>query len=84
MALLTKETPRAVRRGFPRDDEEAQRRIIIMAEIPAPLGNVTVINGYSRRVKKPRPSDKIPGKKRSFIRICKTTWKPNSNVIIRY
>lgn len=32
MALLTKETPIAVRRGFPGDDEEAQRRII-MAEI---------------------------------------------------
>ncbi|WP_205716653.1 exodeoxyribonuclease III, partial [Escherichia coli] len=43
VALLTKETPIAVRRGFPGDDEEAQRRII-MAEIPSPLGNVTVIN----------------------------------------
>lgn len=45
VALLTKETPIAVRRGFPGDEEEAQRRII-MAEIPSPLGNVTVINGY--------------------------------------
>ena len=45
VALLTKETPIAVRRGFPGDDEEAQRRII-MAEIPSTLGNVTVINGY--------------------------------------
>ncbi|STJ85965.1 exonuclease III [Escherichia coli] len=41
VALLTKETPIAVRRGFPGDDEEAQRRII-MAEIPSLLGNVTV------------------------------------------
>ena len=45
VALLTKETPIAVRRGFPGDDEEAQRRII-MAEIPSLLGNGTVINGY--------------------------------------
>ncbi len=45
VALLTKETPIAVRRGFPDDGEEAQRRII-MAEIPSPFGNVTVINGY--------------------------------------
>lgn len=45
VALLTKETPIAVRRGFPGDDTEAQRRII-MAEIPSPLGNITVINGY--------------------------------------
>jgi exodeoxyribonuclease III len=50
VALLTKATPVAVRRGFPNDNEEAQRRLII-AEIPSPLGNVTVINGYSRRAK---------------------------------
>lgn len=61
VALLTKETPIAVRRGFPGDDEEAQRRII-MAEIPSLLGNVTVINGYFPQGEKPRPSDKIPGK----------------------
>ena len=42
VALLTKETPIAVRRGFPGDDEEAQRRII-MAEIPSPLGSITVM-----------------------------------------
>lgn len=45
VALLTKATPISVRRGFPDDGEEAQRRII-MAEIPSPLGNITVINGY--------------------------------------
>ena len=45
VALLTKETPVSVRRGFPGDGEEAQRRII-MAEIPSALGNITVINGY--------------------------------------
>lgn len=45
VALLTKEPPVAVRRGFPGDDEEAQRRII-MAEIPSEIGNITVINGY--------------------------------------
>lgn len=36
VALLTKETPIAVRRGFPGDGEDAQRRII-MAEIPRRL-----------------------------------------------
>ncbi|HBX06428.1 MAG TPA: exodeoxyribonuclease III, partial [Leclercia adecarboxylata] len=34
VALLTKETPVSVRRGFPGDNEESQRRII-MAEIPS-------------------------------------------------
>ncbi|MTD39833.1 exodeoxyribonuclease III [Erwinia sp. CPCC 100877] len=45
VALLTKASPLAVRRGFPDDDMEAQRRII-MADIPSPLGTLTVINGY--------------------------------------
>ncbi|EMA8637947.1 exodeoxyribonuclease III [Cronobacter malonaticus] len=45
VALLTKATPVSVRRGFPGDGEEAQRRII-MAEIPSSIGDITVINGY--------------------------------------
>ena len=45
VALLTKAEPIAVHRGFPTDDPEAQRRLII-AEVPSPFGNVTVMNGY--------------------------------------
>jgi len=45
VALLTKEPPIAVRRGFEGDDEDAQRRII-MADIQTPAGPLTVINGY--------------------------------------
>lgn len=45
VALLTKAEPVSVQRGFLTDDEDAQRRII-MAEIPSPIGNITVINGY--------------------------------------
>ena len=45
VALLTKNAPVRVMRGFPGDDADAQRRLI-MAEIPSPAGNITVINGY--------------------------------------
>lgn len=45
VALLTKEKPLAVRKGFPTDEEDAQRRII-MADIATPTGVLTVINGY--------------------------------------
>ena len=71
VALLTKETPVSVRRGFPGDGEEAQRRII-MAEIPSALGNITVINGYfpQGRAVTMRPNSR---RKRSFIRICRIT-----------
>ena len=45
VALLTKQEPKAVRRGFPTDDEDAQRRII-MADFDTDFGSLTVINGY--------------------------------------
>jgi len=45
VALLTKTAPVSVTRGFPGDSDDAQRRLI-MAEIPSPIGNITVINGY--------------------------------------
>lgn len=45
VALLTKAEPLAVRKGFPTDDVDAQRRII-MADLATPLGTLTVINGY--------------------------------------
>ncbi len=61
VALLTKETPIAVRRGFPDDGEEAQRRII-MAEIPSPFGNVTVINGYFPQGESRDHETKFPAK----------------------
>lgn len=81
VALLTKETPIAVRRGFPDDGEEAQRRII-MAEIPSPFGNVTVINGYFLRVKAAIMKPNSRPKRRS-IRICRTIWRPSSTKRIR-
>lgn len=61
VALLTKETPIAVRRGFPGDGEEAQRRII-MAEIPSPLGSITVINGYFPQGESRDHETKFPAK----------------------
>lgn len=45
VALLTRQEPVAVRKGFPTDAEDAQRRII-MADIQTPKGILTVINGY--------------------------------------
>lgn len=73
VALLTKETPVSVRRGFPDDGEEAQRRII-MAEIPSAFGNVTVINGYfpQGKVAITKPNSRP---KPRFTRTCKTTLR---------
>lgn len=55
----------SVRRGFPGDDEEAQRRII-MAEIPSALGNVTVINGYFPQGESRDHETKFPAKAKFY------------------
>lgn len=50
VALLLKNPPLAIRKGFATDDEDAQRRII-MADIATENGPLTVINGYFLKVK---------------------------------
>ncbi|MCS5781174.1 hypothetical protein LNP24_14325 [Klebsiella pneumoniae subsp. pneumoniae] len=82
VALLTKETPIAVRRGFPDDGEEAQRRII-MAEIPSPFGNVTVINGYFPQGESRDHETKFPAKAAFYQNLQNYLWRPNSTKRIR-
>lgn len=45
VALMSKSVPQNIRKGFPTDDELAQRRLI-MADYQTPAGIITVINGY--------------------------------------
>ncbi|NIF21899.1 MULTISPECIES: exodeoxyribonuclease III [Pantoea] len=65
VALLTKAQPVEVRRGFVNDDEEAQRRII-MAEIPSPIGNIIVINGYFPQGESRDHPTKFPAKAKFY------------------
>ncbi|ARJ43511.1 exodeoxyribonuclease III [Pantoea alhagi] len=65
VALLTREMPLMVQRGFPEDDEEAQRRLII-AQIPAPSGNITVINGYFPQGESRDHPTKFPAKEKFY------------------
>ncbi|WP_127956761.1 exodeoxyribonuclease III [Serratia microhaemolytica] len=65
VALLTKQPPLAVRRGFPTDDQDAQRRII-MADLATPLGNLTVINGYFPQGESRDHAVKFPAKQRFY------------------
>ena len=65
VAMLTKAEPVAVYRGFPTDDEDAQRRIII-AEVPSPFGNVTVINGYFPQGESRDHETKFPAKTKFY------------------
>jgi len=65
VAMLTKQEPVAVRRGFPGDDEDSQRRII-MADIETPQGILTVINGYFPQGESRDHPTKFPAKEKFY------------------
>ncbi len=65
VALLCKETPIAVRYGFPTDEPDAQRRII-MADFATPAGTLTVINGYFPQGESRDHPIKFPAKTRFY------------------
>lgn len=68
VALLCKTEPLSVQRGFTDDADDAQRRII-MAEIPSPAGNITVINGYFPQGENRDHPAKFPAKQRFYQRL---------------
>lgn len=68
VALLSKHKPTSVQRGFPDDDPDAQRRII-MGQIPSPLGDITVINGYFPQGESRDHPIKFPAKQRFYQRL---------------
>ncbi|QHM71188.1 exodeoxyribonuclease III [Mixta intestinalis] len=84
VALLTREMPVKVQRGFPEDDEEAQRRLI-MADIPTPAGNITVINGYFPQGESRDHPTKFPAKEkfyRDLQNYLETHLKADDRVVI--
>ena len=65
VALLTKQVPEAVRRGFPTDSEDAQKRII-MADFETKFGLLTVINGYFPQGESRTHETKFPAKEKFY------------------
>lgn len=65
VALLTKQEPKAVRRGFPTDGEDAQKRII-MADLETEFGLLTVINGYFPQGESRAHETKFPAKEKFY------------------
>lgn len=83
VALLTKQEPKAVRRGFPTDGEEAQRRII-MADFDTDFGSLTVINGYFPQGESRSHETKFPAKAKFYADLCRYVAEdlPCDNVVI--
>lgn len=65
VALLTKQKPFAIRRGFPTDNDDAQRRII-MVDIQTLDWNLTVINGYFPQGENRKHPTKFPEKEKFY------------------
>ncbi|TCP95358.1 exodeoxyribonuclease III [Cricetibacter osteomyelitidis] len=65
VALLSKQKPKAVRNGFPTDETDAQRRII-MADFDTQFGEVTVINGYFPQGESRNHETKFPAKEKFY------------------
>ncbi|PPI88836.1 exodeoxyribonuclease III [Candidatus Pantoea edessiphila] len=65
VALLTKISPIAVYKGLPTDNTNAERRLIIV-EIPSPIGNIFVINGYFPQGENRKHIVKFPAKRKFF------------------
>jgi exodeoxyribonuclease-3 len=65
VALLSREQPLALRKGFDGDDADAQRRII-MADFMTPKGILTVVNGYFPQGESRDHPLKFPAKERFY------------------
>ncbi|WP_445497731.1 exodeoxyribonuclease III [Photorhabdus sp. SF281] len=84
VALLTRQAPLAVRRGFLGDDKDAQRRII-MADMETPHGLLTVINGYFPQGESRDHPVKFPAKEKFYRDLqsyLEQNLSPQSQVII--
>lgn len=65
VALLTKQAPIEVRKGFPTDNVDAQKRII-MADFQTDFGLLTVINGYFPQGESRDHETKFPAKQKFY------------------
>ena len=85
VAMLCKEEPKDVQYGFPTDDDEAQRRMI-MVSYPMPNGEtVRVLNGYFPQGENRSHETKFPAKRKYYQDLAKyltTHHSPDDNVVV--
>ena len=66
VALLCKQQPEQIQRGFPSDDEEAQRRMIMASFTQANGRKLTVLNGYFPQGENREHATKFPAKAKFY------------------
>lgn len=84
VALLTKQKPLAVRKGFPTDEADAQKRMI-MADLETPFGTLTVLNGYFPQGENRSHETKFPAKQKFYAdlqRYLESELNPQNPIVI--
>lgn len=85
VALLSKQLPENVIKGFPNDDEDAQRRFI-RADYRDSNGQViTVMNGYFPQGENRKHETKFPGKVKFYAdlqNLLETTYNPQDALVV--
>lgn len=66
VAMLTKQAPESVQMGFPTDDEDAQRRMIMVTVKDEQGDPVTIINGYFPQGENQSHELKYPAKRKFY------------------
>lgn len=80
VAVMSKKIPEKVRKGFPSDTEEAQRRLII-----CDYGNMKIINGYFPQGENREHPVKFPGKIKFYKDLqdyLNTSCDPSDNIVL--
>ncbi len=85
VALLTKQKPSQVVKGFPSDEPDAQKRLII-ADVSTDSGkNISIINGYFPQGESRDHPVKFPNKRRFYhdlMTLLKTSYEPGHPLLI--
>lgn len=84
VAMLSKLPPLRVQKGFPSDDDEAQKRMI-MAEYESPIGRIKVLNGYFPQGESRDHETKFPAKEKFYqdlMNYLETHCDPSEKLVI--
>lgn len=84
VAMLSKQKPQNIQKGFPTDDEDAQRRMI-MADYDSPIGKIRVLNGYFPQGESRDHEVKFPAKEKFYADLqhyLESAHKADEKIII--
>lgn len=85
VALLSKTPPKSLRKGFPGDDAEAQRRAITGVFTLADGSDLHVINGYFPQGESRSHPVKFPGKRRFYADLLdylNRHYRPDQQIVV--